>query len=263
MERDSALLLGQISSHMLNSLNTAIAVSDRLAARLDARGEDNELTDQIAALRHNQFQVLRTAQNMLELSRLTLEEPLSLSAVDLNDFCAALIDTVRTLTDGAELCFLPSPRPCLAVCDEARLRTMLLNLLSNSLLHCVPGDRVELQLSRTDTQLSITIRDTGAGISQERVDTVFRDYLRQPLVPDAEQGAGLGLSVAEAIAKAHGGTLVLTSRPDDGTSAVVSIPFRGTDSLHSHHREYGSGMRDILAGLSDVLDYRKFRPNYL
>ena len=77
------------------------------------------------------------------------------------------------------------------------------------------------------------------------------------------RGAGIGLSVAELIARAHGGFLVVTSEEGHGTKAVFSLPHVYTGELRSYREPRGSRMRGLLIGLSDALGSDKFQKPYL
>lgn len=68
----------------------------------------------------------------------------------------------------------------------------------------------------------MTVRDTGEGMPQEMVAHVFEPFVSL----SREGGTGLGLVVVRSIVEAHGGTVVLTSRPGEGTEIRVELPGR-------------------------------------
>jgi cell cycle sensor histidine kinase DivJ len=73
-------------------------------------------------------------------------------------------------------------------------------------------------------------------------------------------GVGLGMSVAENIARMHGGSLMISSSPDKGTTVTVSLPACGAELLGSEDAlDYGdTNMANVLTALSPVLDYKKY-----
>ena len=125
------------------------------------------------------------------------------------------------------------------------------------------GGAVRLQLRRTEDTLQIVVSDNGSGIPREKMGTLFSDYLRYPQLSEAGRGAGIGLSVAEKIARAHGGSLVVTSEEGHGAKVVFSLPHISTGELRSYREPRGSRMRGLLIGLSDVLSADKFQKPYL
>ena len=269
LDQNAAKLFLQVSNTLLNSLTSTIAASDLMAKQLERQSElpaYESLSNQLAALRHNQFKVLRVAENMKTLASLELKTvSLRRETVDLAQLCGDLADSCRVLIPEIPVTLLPVYDSFLCSCDPGLIEQLLLNLLANSFLHCKAGEEIRIHLSRTEKMLQIILSDNGSGISRENMETLFSDYLRDSDFSDYARGAGLGLSVAEAIARAHGGSLVLTSEPGHGTKAVFSLPHKWTGELRGSRAVYHSNgrMRSILTGLSDVCDYHKFLSKFL
>ncbi len=260
-------LYQQMGNYIMNSLNNAIFASDLLeckAEKLPEEYRDESLTDSLSILRRSQFQLLRLAENLRDLTQ--LEEgsfQLRKSTVDLNQLCLDLVESLRTLLPDLEFIYREPETECVTVCDPDRIERLLLNLLSNSLLHCQPGGTVRIRLQRTEETLQIIVADNGSGIPRENTEALFTDYLRAPEPAEEHRGAGLGLSVAHMIARAHGGSLVVTSEAGHGTKAVFSLPKAWPSEFVSWHPPRKGRMRTLLVGLSDVLDHTKFRPPFL
>ena len=253
------------SEYFLNTLSTSIAASDLLASHLEDMGRESKSEDAekyLAILRHSQFQLLRVAENLKELSDEggTVR---SREALDLCELCRRLTEGIQALVPDIQLEFRADPDTCITLCDAERIERLVLNLVSNSLLHTPVGGRVLIRVLSTEETAQIVISDNGSGIPRERMDTLFSDYLRKEGLPEGPRGAGLGLSAAEAIAKAHGGTLVITSGEGRGTKAVCALPRVLPDELRAYREPRCGRMRDLLIGLSDVLDSSKFQPPFL
>ena len=110
---------------------------------------------------------------------------------------------------------------------------------------------------------SFRVTDNGSGIPRERLDTLFSDFVGDHDLPEANSGAGIGLMVASLIAKAHGGSLVITSGEGRGTKAVFSLPCVSGSVLRSAPILRHGRMRALLTALSDVLDHRCYAPPFL
>jgi signal transduction histidine kinase len=98
-------------------------------------------------------------------------------------------------------------------------------LLDNALTHTPPGTSVNLNVGADGDQALIIVSDTGSGIDVEHLDHIFERFYR----PDQSRarvsgGTGLGLAIARWIAATHGGTIAVTSAPDEGTNFTVRIP---------------------------------------
>ncbi|EXI71111.1 MAG TPA: ATP-binding protein [Candidatus Accumulibacter phosphatis] len=100
----------------------------------------------------------------------------------------------------------------------------LVNLLENALQACTAGGEVTLTARAGGGQLRIGVRDTGQGIPPEVQARVF-----EPFFTTRAQGTGLGLAIALGVARAHGGSIRLSSAPAQGSEFVLVLPIESTD----------------------------------
>ena len=103
--------------------------------------------------------------------------------------------------------------------DEAALEQLFLNILLNAAHAIAPGGEGTVELQVATTLVQVTIRDNGAGIPAERLESVF-----DPFYTTKIDGTGLGLSVARQIVAAHGGSISIDSSVGRGTSVVIGLP---------------------------------------
>jgi len=112
--------------------------------------------------------------------------------------------------------------------DPARLRQVFYNLLDNAIKYTPGGGRVEVVTETRDSTVRLSVRDTGVGISPEHQPHVFERFYRVDKARSrSEGGSGLGLSIAQAIVAAHGGTIAIQSEPGSGTTCTVTLPRAG------------------------------------
>ena len=105
-------------------------------------------------------------------------------------------------------------------CDDRKVRQILMNLLQNALEASSSGCRVILQVEAEDDEwAAIRVLDRGPGLSEEVVDGLFA-----PGVTDKAKGSGLGLTVARALARQHGGELTVKNRDGGGCEAELRLP---------------------------------------
>ncbi len=109
--------------------------------------------------------------------------------------------------------------------DRERLQRMTSNLLDNAIKYTGAEGRVTLGLQHDSRWAYIIVSDTGNGIPIEEQKHIFQAFYRtsQARSP-AERGTGLGLTIAQSIAAAHGGTIQVESTPGRGSSFRVRIP---------------------------------------
>jgi len=145
------------------------------------------------------------------------------------------IDLTRTVRDACEL-FRPSAEDkgitlnCeawegLKVTGDVRMiQRALSNLLDNGVKYTPPGGRVDVSVSENEQRhVLISIKDTGVGISESELPRIFERFYRGDQ-SRSQTGVGLGLNLARAIVRAHGGDIRVTSAPGQGSTFIVSLP---------------------------------------
>ena len=184
-------------------------------------------------------------------------------ALDLCSFLRELADSVSVLVPAPEL-RLRLPESFTVNADPALLETLVMNLLSNALLHARGCTRIVLSLHETRDQAVLSVDDDGCGISPGGLRTVFDRYRHGFDLSGMANGAGLGLTAVREIARVHGGTLLLESREGSGTAVRVSLSRKLSplvsvqDAGPAWERSYNS----ILTGLADCLPLSAFSGIY-
>src|SRR5207244_13057198 len=116
-----------------------------------------------------------------------------------------------------------TPVPVLG--DEARLRQVAANLVANAVVHTPPGTPVRVRAAAEGDDAVLEVADHGPGLSGEQAARAFEPFYRSdPSRDRTTGGAGLGLSIVAAIAKAHGGTVDVQTTPGGGATFRVLIP---------------------------------------
>ena len=112
------------------------------------------------------------------------------------------------------------------IADEARVRQVLYNLLSNAVGFSKPGDVIHLSCWRDNGMVAVMVQDQGPGIPSGQQNRVFERF-ESRTQGSAHRGAGLGLSIAKSLVELHGGDILLQSEPGKGTRVTVRFPERG------------------------------------
>jgi PAS domain S-box len=120
---------------------------------------------------------------------------------------------------------IPASLPTLNV-DKTRLAQVLSNLLANALKFTPSPGTVQLRARRTDAgAVHFTVSDSGIGMSEETITLVLQPFQQgDATLARRFEGAGLGLPIAHALAKLHGGTLAIASAEGRGTTVTVELP---------------------------------------
>lgn len=107
--------------------------------------------------------------------------------------------------------------------DRSRIRQVLANLLDNAIKYTPSGGRIDIEASRGEKEVEITVKDTGIGISDDELDNIW-DRLYRGDKSRSERGLGLGLSLVRAVVGAHRGHVEVLSKPGAGSVFSVYLP---------------------------------------
>ncbi|HEX5848000.1 MAG TPA: PAS domain S-box protein [Rubrobacter sp.] len=109
--------------------------------------------------------------------------------------------------------------------DPARVEQAVLALVDNAIKYGPAGQRITLRSCSREGELHIEVGDRGPGIPEAELPRVFERFYR--LESGGEPGNGLGLSIAQTVAEAHGGRIDAESRPGEGTRMILILPLLG------------------------------------
>lgn len=171
------------------------------------------------------------------LARLDTGRPLEQEPVDLARLLANVVEDARVIYADLDIELdLPGedPRSTTVTGDAARLQQVVNNLLGNAVQHTPSGTavRVSLVLGRDDAQ--IVVADDGPGISAEDQPRLFDRFWRAETSRSRDYGgSGLGLSIVQAIVRAHDGRVDVSSQPGRGTAFVIHLPRTPSDPGHT------------------------------
>lgn len=222
------------ASHELRTPLAAVAAY----AELFDRGADQHPED-LPRLMHNiQKETARMAvlvDDLLLLTRLDQRRPLEQSPVDLGALAADAVEAARVVDPDRPVA-LSVDGLVEVLGDRVRLRQIVDNLLANVRVHTPEGTPVEVEVTTVAAEPDrppgspeqfgvVRIVDHGPGLSEDEGSRVFeRFYRADPSRSRGDGGSGLGLSIVQAIADAHGGAARVVPTPGGGATFEVAIP---------------------------------------
>ncbi len=172
----------------------------------------------------------RLVDDLLVLARVdSAELPLRRHRTDLGELARAVTAAVAPLAEESGVGLLVSaPHDVWADVDPDRVRQVLRILLDNAIAYTAAGGAIEVTVEAIDARARIAVIDTGVGIAPEEQGRVFdRFYRADRARARATGGTGLGLAIAQALIRAHGGEIGLTSQPGIGTTVWFTLPLAG------------------------------------
>jgi two-component system OmpR family sensor kinase len=161
---------------------------------------------------------------LLELARLDRNSSLDLTDTDMAELVRDAVADAKAVEPTRPVSATAPPR-LIVVADEPRIRQVLANLLGNVREHTTPQTPVAVRLAQAGQGALLEVTDAGQGMSEEAAARAFDRFYRGGHNGQGH-GSGLGLSIVQAIATAHGGHAMLKSAAGAGTSVQIWIPFR-------------------------------------
>ena len=262
-EAPAVLMNDAFICSMRNSLMNIGIVADKGRLKADQL-RDRTLSACFASLSKSHYTMMRLLSN-ISIVKGILEKnlPVTLSAVELSGFLADLVDTISMLRPDVQF-HVSTGEKIIVDADSAMLEILVLNLLSNCLVHARGLSRISLSLIDSGDSVVISVCDDGCGIKADELHSVFSRYRFGFDISHLGKGPGLGLTVVRGIAEYHGGTVLLESREGSGTTVRASISKRlGTQHLREPQVPYADGMKSVLIGLSDCLPEACFSDKYM
>jgi two-component system sensor histidine kinase KdpD len=222
-QRNSAMLAESERLHRIlfdsvsHELKTPVAI---IRAALDGLPSSNAMTQEIDTASRRLQRIL---DDFLDITRV---ESASLTIQ------REWTDLADVLEAAKESAFQDEPLPTLQCSgfdtlppvkiDGRLIARALGNLLHNAAIYAPHGIAIQAKAEHSLGTLKITVRDRGAGIPPERLQTVFKKFFRLPGSPPG--GTGLGLAITRGLLKAHDGEVTLSNHPQGGTEATITLP---------------------------------------
>lgn len=234
---DEVAQLAATFNEMLDRLESAFAAQRRfiddaghelrtpitiVRGQLEVLPDDpDERSEVLAVVTDELNRMSRLVNDMLVLARAEQPDFLQLETVEVERLASDIHAKVAALAPRAWR--LESTGRGVIVADRERLTQAVVQLAENATKHTVEGDLIALGSLVADGEARFWVRDTGPGIEPDEQARIFQRFSRGAGARRTE-GAGLGLSIVEVIARAHGGRVELQSRPGAGAEFTLVVP---------------------------------------
>ena len=144
------------------------------------------------------------------------------TAVDLQDMLDGVVAEVRAAHPERNI-VAAFDVPHAVACDPSRIAQLFTNLLANAAVHGAVGEPIRVTASTRENRFELSVANGGEPINADDLQRLFEPFSR-PHADEPREGLGLGLYIAAQIAKAHRGTLSVTSSHADGTRFTLHMP---------------------------------------
>ncbi|MDG4805992.1 HAMP domain-containing sensor histidine kinase [Micromonospora sp. WMMD1120] len=218
------------ASHELRTPLTTI----RGFAELYRQGAAREPEQTAGLLRRIEDEAARMGllvEDLLLLARLDRERPLALTPVELPVLASDAVQAARVVAPDRriELEIESDSGPLVVSADDARLRQVIGNLVTNALTHTPPEAEIRVRLRAEPGGFAVVeVADTGPGLTAEQAERVFERFYRADAArtrrADGNTGTGLGLAIVAALVAAHHGSVEVAETPGGGATFRVRLP---------------------------------------
>ncbi len=225
LDRAKTSFFSNISHEFRTPLTLILGPVDELRARA---GFDEQTRDELELIHRNGLRLEKLVNTLLDFSRIQAGRMQArFEPVDLPAFTAELASVFRSAVDRAGLTFTvdcpPLNEP--VYLDRDMWEKVVLNLLSNALKFTFEGS-ITVRVRPDDTGATVTVADTGIGVSTAEMPRLFERFHRVENVrARSTEGSGIGLALVRELIGLHGGTITADSREGAGTTFTVRVPF--------------------------------------
>jgi PAS domain S-box-containing protein len=209
--------------------NPLAPMSNMLEVVKRANGDGAILKQAHDTIERQLGQMVRLVDDLLDLNRITHDRlELRRDDVELSSVIQQAVEVARPLIDAAGhklIVELPN-EPIYLNADRARLAQVFGNLLNNSSKYTKAGGSIWLTGKRIDDEVEVRVKDNGAGIPPDKLNTIFEMFMQVDSTADRSQGGlGIGLTLVKRLVEMHGGTIEPRSAGEGmGSEFIVRLP---------------------------------------
>jgi len=225
-EREHKNMLSMFAHDMKNPIIIALGALSRMMSKRpgDISEKQREYGD---IMEEELLRLQELITDFLQFSRFEAKEYIPACApLSMCDELSAHVAYVRGEADKKNISISLAPcneLPAVSA-DRSMINRVISNLIDNAIKYTNPGGKINILVSIEADRLSVSVSDTGVGISKEHLPFIFDAFYR---VSKDSKGSGLGLFIAKTIVEAHGGSIRVKSSPAVGSTFTFWLPFAG------------------------------------
>ncbi|HEY9792538.1 MAG TPA: ATP-binding protein [Candidatus Obscuribacterales bacterium] len=221
-------LLRQFMADASHELRTPVHSIQLMAENVAAEADGNaQLIKDMEGITKSTDRMAKLIDDMMMLTKMELQQlPMQIAAVRIDQLVFDAVEEMKPAFGEKSIAVhIEELQPAIVEGDKHSLHRVVSNLLQNALRYTDAGGTVNIKMETNGGTTSITVSDTGIGISAENLAHVFERFYRvDKSRARAAGGSGLGLSIVKAICEHHKGTICVDSTEGKGSTFVVTLP---------------------------------------
>jgi len=209
----------------------------------ESKVEDMEMNmeKKIKILKQNCYQLLRLVNNLIDMTKLDagyfeleLEECNIVNVVE--DITMSCVEYIENR--GIQVEFDTDVEEKIIACDPEKVERIVLNILSNAIKFTPTGGKITVYLMDKVDEVSISIKDTGIGMPEEKMNTIFERFIQiDKSFTRSHEGSGIGLSLVKSLVEMHEGNIKVESEYGKGTEFTINFPAKLLNEPNKFARE--------------------------
>lgn len=182
----------------------------------------------ISSIKQNSYRLLRLANNLIDITKIDTGH------YEIHKKNCNIISIIEDITlsvaqyvndKNIELLFDTSIEELIICCDPDKIERIMLNLLSNAIKYTNSNGCINVNIDITDTDVIISVKDTGIGISKENQSIIFERFMQvDDTLTRKCEGSGIGLSLVKSLVEMHGGKIAVYSVENVGSEFTFTLP---------------------------------------
>lgn len=219
LERERQNMLSMFAHDIKNILVPTVAFLERVLS-----GKTEKMQDRLERAIDNLMSVEHLLTNFMDFVHLKAKDYRPhLSAFELDAIIRKQMDNAQLNAEKKNITIRYEPAEGTRVleADSVMIGRVIMNLLDNAVKYTDPGGSIIIHASEKSNELMVEVRDSGRGISQDKLPFVFDAFYR---AAQDQKGAGLGLAISKTIVEAHGGKMWVDSTPGRGSIFGFILP---------------------------------------
>ena len=211
-----------IASHELKTPLTAVKANIGFILSEKGGKVPDHMKSYLLTIQRNTYRIERNMDHMLDLARIKAGHLLlSREPILLSEVVGAYINEIKPVDKTLSIA-LHIPEGLSVQADRVWLHDIFINLLSNAFKFTADGGEVSIRVSTQNDYVLHEIRDTGIGISEDKIEKIFEEFYQ--VEGSKHGGTGLGLAITKRLVEEHGGKIWARSHVGKGSTFYFTLP---------------------------------------